>query len=103
MKTKSFFIATLIATNLLANSIDFQMAERSVQRVAPPNSTNEILSFNSSVDEPMKSVVNIAAKKHVSSNAGNIPSQMFNDPFLRRFFLETNLQNNLNKIKSKDL
>ena len=85
MKTKSFFIATLIATNLLANSIDFQMAEKSVQRVAP-NSANEILSFNNSINEPMKSVVNIAAKKHVSSNAGNIPSQMFNDPFLRRFF-----------------
>merc|ERR1711879_865777 len=33
-----------------------------------------------------KSVVNIAAKRKVSTNAGNIPFQMFNDPFLRRFF-----------------
>ncbi len=85
MTKKSFIIATLIATNLFANSIDFQMAEKNPERVAPSN-PNQILSFNNSVKEPMKSVVNIAAKRKVSSNAGNIPFQMFNDPFLRRFF-----------------
>lgn len=85
MTKKTFFVAALFATSLFANSIDFQMAEKNPQRVAPSNQ-NQILSFNNSVKEPMKSVVNIAAKRKVSSNAGNIPFQMFNDPFLRRFF-----------------
>jgi len=85
MTKKSIIIATLIATNIFANTIDFQMAEKSVKRVAP-SSQNEILSFHNSVKKPMKSVVNIAAKRKVSSNAGNIPFQMFKDPMLRRFF-----------------
>lgn len=85
MTKRTLFIAALITTNIFANSIDFQMAEKSPERVAP-NNMNQIISFNSAVKEPMKSVVNIAAKRHVSSNAGNIPFQMFNDPLLRRFF-----------------
>ncbi|PLY06434.1 MAG: serine protease [Arcobacter sp.] len=85
MTKKSILIATLIATNLFATSIDFNMAEMNPQRVAP-NNQNQILSFHNSIKEPMQSVVNIAAKRTVSSNAGNIPSQMFNDPILRRFF-----------------
>jgi len=85
MTKRAFFIATLFATSLFANSIDFQMAEKSPQRVVP-NNPNQILSFNDNIKEPRKSVVNIAAKRKVSTNAGNIPFQMFNDPFLRRFF-----------------
>ncbi len=85
MRKKSIIIAALIATNLFANSIDFQMAEKDPKRVAP-STPKEILSFNDSIKEPMLTVVNIAAKRHVASNAGNIPFQMFNDPFLRRFF-----------------
>ncbi len=85
MTKKSIIIATLIASNIFASTIDFQMAERSVQRVSPSNQ-NQILSFNNSIKKPMKSVVNIAAKRKVSSNAGNIPFQMFNDPMLKRFF-----------------
>ena len=85
MTKKSFLIATLIASNLFANSIDFNMAKVETQRIAP-NNQDQILSFSNSVKEPMQSVVNIAAKRTVSSNAGNIPFQMFNDPFLKRFF-----------------
>ncbi|QDF30190.1 Do family serine endopeptidase [Halarcobacter anaerophilus] len=86
MRKKLFFVAIiLIATNLFANSIDFQMAEKSPQRVTPNNS-NQILSFHSTINNAMQSVVNIAAKRRVISNAANIPFQMFNDPFLRRFF-----------------
>ncbi len=82
---KSFVIALIIATNLFSNSINFEMAQKNPQRVAP-NNLQQILSFHSSVKEPMKSVVNIAAKRTVSSNAENIPFQMFNDPLLKRFF-----------------
>lgn len=85
MKKRLFFVAMLIVTNLFANSIDFQMAEKDAQRVAP-STPEQILSFNGSVKDAMESVVNIAAKRKVISNASNIPFQMFNDPFLRRFF-----------------
>merc|ERR1711941_156930 len=85
MTKKSILIATLIATNIFASNINFSMGEKNIERIAP-NKSNQILSFHDSIKEPMKSVVNIAAKRTVSSNAGNIPSQMFNDPILRRFF-----------------
>ena len=85
MIKKIFFTMIFIATCTFAKSIDFQMAPSNPQRVAPSND-NQILSFHDSIKEPMKSVVNIAAKRRVSSNAGNIPFQMFNDPFLRKFF-----------------
>ncbi|QKF83263.1 Do family serine endopeptidase [Halarcobacter ebronensis] len=85
MKRKILFIAIFIASSVFANSIDFQMAEQNPQRVAP-NTPNQILSFNNSIKDAMNSVVNIAAKRRVASNAGSIPFQMFNDPFLRRFF-----------------
>ncbi|XPV68925.1 MAG: Do family serine endopeptidase [Halarcobacter sp.] len=85
MLNKSFLIATLIATNIFAANVEFQMAPKEPARVIP-NSANEILSFNNSIKDSMKSVVNIAAKRRVIANAGNIPFQMFNDPFLRRFF-----------------
>jgi serine protease Do len=85
MMKKLILLATIIATTLFATSIDFQMAEKNPTRVAP-NNPNQILSFNDSVKDAMKSVVNIAAKRRVAANAGKIPFQMFNDPFLRRFF-----------------
>ncbi|XOB61963.1 Do family serine endopeptidase [Campylobacterota bacterium DY0563] len=99
MKKKLYFIAIFIASSLFANNIDFQMAEKNPQRVAP-STPNQILSFNNSINEPMKSVVNIAAKRRVISNAANIPFQMFNDPFLRRFFGDQfNEQFNQNRIQ----
>lgn len=85
MLKKLFYTVIFITTCSFAQSIDFQMADKNPQRVAPSN-PNQILSFNESIKDPMQSVVNIAAKRRVSSNAGNIPFQMFNDPFLRRFF-----------------
>ncbi len=85
MSKKAILFTAILASSLFASSIDFQMAEKNPQRVTPSNS-HQILSFNESVKDAMHSVVNIAAKRKVSSNAGNIPFQMFNDPFLRRFF-----------------
>jgi len=96
---KTFLIAALIATNIFAASVDFEMAPKEPTRVTP-NNMNEILSFNNSIKDSMKSVVNIAAKRRVISNAANIPFQMFNDPFLRRFFGDQfNEQFRQNKIQ----
>jgi serine protease Do len=61
------------------------MMDKNPQRVAP-NSTNQILSFNNSIKDSMNSVVNISAKRHVNASIDNLPLQMFNDPFFKRFF-----------------
>ncbi len=99
MMKKSFLLAALIATNIFAANIDFEMAQKDPKRVTP-NTMQEILSFNDTVKDAMKSVVNIAAKRRVISNAANIPFQMFNDPFLRRFFGDQfNEQFNQNRIQ----
>ena len=85
MKKKLLIISTLIATQLFAKTIDFEMMDKDPVRVSP-NSTNEILSFNSSIKESVHSIVNISAKRHVDSNIDTLPLQMFNDPFFRKFF-----------------
>jgi len=84
MFKKTFFM-TVLVVGLFADNIDFQMAQKNPQRVVP-NTQNQILSFSDSVKNSIKSVVNIAAKRKVSTNVENIPFQMFNDPFLKRFF-----------------
>jgi len=82
---KTLLISTLISANLFAANIDFERLEKNPQRVAP-NQTNQILSFNESIKNSILSVVNIATKKHVSNQVGNLPMEMFNDPLFRRFF-----------------
>jgi serine protease Do len=77
--------STLIASQLFAESINFDMMEKNPTRVAP-NSANQILSFNNSIKKSMNSIVNISAKRHVDTNMQNLPLQMFNDPFFKRFF-----------------
>lgn len=85
MKKRLLVISTLIAAQLFAESIDFQVMDKNPTRVTP-NSTAEILSFNNSIKDSMHSIVNISAKKHVSNEMGNLPLQMFNDPFFKKFF-----------------
>ncbi len=87
IKKKLLLASTIIASQLFAQSIDFDMAPKDPKRVTP-NSGNEILSFNSSINSAMNSIVNISTKRHVSSNINNLPLQMFNDPFFKRFFGE---------------
>ena len=85
MKKKLLLISTLIATQLFSKTIDFEMMDSNPTRISP-NSTNEILSFNNSIKDSIHSIVNISAKKHVNEGVENIPLQMFNDPFFKRFF-----------------
>ena len=88
MKKKLLIISTLIATQLFAKTIDFEMMDKNPTRVAP-NSNNEILSFNSSIKNSVNSIVNISAKKHVDTNIESLPlQQMFNDPLFKKFFGE---------------
>ena len=85
MKKKLLLISTLIATQLFSKTIDFEVVDSNPTRVSP-NSTNEILSFNSSIKDSVHSIVNISAKRHVNEGIENLPLQMFNDPFFKRFF-----------------
>jgi serine protease Do len=88
VKKKLLIISTLIATQLFAKTIDFEMMEQNPTRVSP-NSNNEILSFNSSIKNSVNSIVNISAKKHIDSNIESLPlQQMFNDPLFKKFFGE---------------
>lgn len=80
---KLLLASSLLAVNLVAASIDFEMAQKNPTRIAP-NQSNQILSFNNSLKNSMKSVVNISAKRNVTTNS--IPKQMFNDPLFKRFF-----------------
>ncbi len=85
VKKKLLLVSALIASQLFAQSIDFKMAEENPSRITP-NSSNEILSFNHSIENAMSSVVNISTKRHISSSINELPFQMFNDPFFKRFF-----------------
>jgi serine protease Do len=85
VKKKLLFASALIASQLFAQSIDFEMMNKNPERIAP-NSQNQILSFNTNIKNSMNSVVNISAKRHVETRLDNLPLQMFNDPFFQRFF-----------------
>jgi serine protease Do len=85
VKKKLLIISTLIATQLFAKTIDFEVMDSNPTRTSP-NSTNEILSFNNSIKNSVHSIVNISAKRHVNEGIDNLPLQMFNDPFFKRFF-----------------
>jgi serine protease Do len=85
VKKKLLIISTLIATQLFAKTIDFEVMDSNPTRTSP-NSANEILSFNNSIKDSVHSIVNISAKRHVNEGIDNLPLQMFNDPFFKRFF-----------------
>lgn len=80
------FSTCFLAVNLFSETITFNTIEKNPQRVVPNNS-QQIFSFHDLIKDSVNSVVNIAAKKHVTRTS-NIPSQMLNDPFLRKFFGE---------------
>ena len=82
---KLILVSSLLTANLLAMSIDFEMAPKNPLRVTP-NLPSQILSFNNALKNSMESVVNISAKKSVKTSRNNIPKQMYKDPFFKRFF-----------------
>lgn len=84
MSRKIFLTSLLLATSLLSKNIEFEKVEQNPKRVAP-NQMQEILSFSSSLQTSVNSIVNISAKKTVS-NIDNLPLQMFDDPFFKKFF-----------------
>ena len=84
---KTFLLSVLLSASLLANSIEFENAFKNPKHRLP-NGKNEILSFNSTIKDAMKSVVNIATKTIVANQRTN---SLYNDPFFQEFFGHRNL------------
>ena len=85
MKKHLAIIATL-SVSLFASGIEFNYLDKSSKRVVP-NKHNEIISYHATVQDAMKSVVNISTQKTTRTSFQNGPfGQMFNDPFFRQFF-----------------
>ncbi len=80
---KTMFLTSLLAVGLAATSIDFNLADSTPKHVAP-SSSSEVLSFNSSVKDAVKSIVNISTKKYKKTPKSKNP--IFNDPFFKEFF-----------------
>jgi serine protease Do len=84
MFKNKIILSAIVATGLFANSINMNLVEQNPKRVNG-NGNYEILSFNNSIKDAGKSVVNISTKK-VVRNSENPVYQMFSDPFFREFF-----------------
>lgn len=80
MLKRVILVSFITASFLHSTNIEFQNASTDFQRQNPDNSI--ILSYNSSVKDAKKSVVNIATKKIEKNNA----NEFFNDPFFQQFF-----------------
>lgn len=78
--------ACFLAVNLFSQTITLKTVERNPKRITP-NSAKEIFSFHNLIKDSVASVVNISAKKHIN-RTNNIPSEMLNDPIMRKFFGE---------------
>ena len=83
---KTLLLSTLLSASLLANTIEFKNAPKNPKHRLP-NGKNEILSFNSTIKDAMKSVVNISTKTIVANQQNN---RLYNDPFFHEFFGQGN-------------
>lgn len=84
---KQILLATSLSAALFGASVEFDYAQSAKQRVTP-TSKQQLLSYNESVKDAMKSVVNISTQKTTKTSfSSNSPfGQMFNDPFFKQFF-----------------
>lgn len=71
--------------SIYAAGINFQEADGDFKRVNPEFDKNVVLSYNSSIAEAKKSVVNISTTKTVSTKKIGF-EDMFDDPFFKEFF-----------------
>lgn len=81
-KVKVFLLLAILVTSMQA--IEFKINKDKLKRVCPSN-TNEILSYNSILENIKSSVVNISTQKIIKhSSMYNNP--LYSDPFFREFF-----------------
>ncbi len=80
---KIVLFSALSASLLFSANINIKEADKNVERINPAKE-NTILSFNSSIKNAKKSVVNISTTKKIKRSLEM--EQMFNHPFFRDFF-----------------
>jgi serine protease Do len=81
---KKIIILSILASGLLASTIILNEQESIPQRI-DLSSNNKIVSYNNSIKEAIKSIVNISTKQNIRG-IGNELEQVFNDPFFKQFF-----------------
>ncbi|MDQ1340419.1 MAG: serine protease Do [Campylobacterota bacterium] len=81
---KTIALSSILMVNLFAGGVDFNLAKENPARVQP-NTQEEILSFNKAIEDSMKSVVNISAKKTINT-VENFRQIIPKDPFFNEFF-----------------
>jgi len=84
---KLLLILILAVSSLFAKSINFEEMDKNPERVVP-HSVNQVLSFNNSLKSSINAIVNVSTKRNINTNMNNLPLQMFDDPFFKRFFGE---------------
>jgi serine protease Do len=80
---KTILLSTLTAVTLVAGNITIENMPNNPERVYPSND-KVVLSYNSSIKEIKKSVVNISTTKTVDQS--NQLNQMLNNPLFKDFF-----------------
>jgi len=83
MMKKTILLSTITTVALVAGSINIENMPNNAKRVYPSND-KIILSYNSSIKEIKKSVVNISTTKTVDQSTQL--NQMLNNPLFRDFF-----------------
>lgn len=83
---KTVIFSIFLASVMFAGNINFNEADKNVERINPlVNSENKTISFNSSIINAKKSVVNIATSQTIKASQNQI-DPFFNDPFFNDFF-----------------
>ncbi|TLD96058.1 Do family serine endopeptidase [Helicobacter jaachi] len=76
-----FFLGFLLLNSAFA--IDFKEAPKAQKRINPQEGNDSIYSYNSSIEDAKKAVVNISAQKTINNQLSH---PMFSDPFFQQFF-----------------
>jgi serine protease Do len=76
-------LVLILSFHLTAKTLDLSLAEPAIKRVVP-NNMQEVLSFHLSVQDAVKSVVNISTTQH--SRSDKRLDSLMNDPYFRYFF-----------------
>ncbi|PAF47566.1 serine protease [Helicobacter sp. 12S02634-8] len=77
-------ISAILAGALSLGAFGIEDMPAVSKRVSPDVSLNAVYSYNASVKEATKAVVNISTQKKIKNQVTNNP--MFNDPFFQQFF-----------------
>ena len=94
---KKIVISSIVASGLLANSIVLNNVKTTPKRV-DLSKINTIGSYNHSIKNAVKSIVNISTKQRFRS-IDNSLEQIFDDPFFKQFF-NVNFVHQTNKKQS---